>query len=55
LRPYSYALSTAGVTFVEKADEGPGVWLNARPAISDDAAVPEMPKGVAKDYDGSAM
>ena len=27
----------------------------ARPAISDEAAVPEMPEGVAKDYDGSAM
>jgi hypothetical protein len=25
------------------------------PAISDEAAVPEMPEGVAKDYNGSAM
>jgi hypothetical protein len=25
------------------------------PTISDQAAVPEMPEGVAKDYDGSAM
>jgi hypothetical protein len=25
------------------------------PSISDEAAVPEMPEGVAKDYDGSAM
>jgi hypothetical protein len=24
-------------------------------AISDEAAVPEMPESVAKDYDGSAM
>ena len=40
---------------VEEAGEGPGVWLNAEPAISDEAAVPEMPEGVAKDYDGSAM
>jgi hypothetical protein len=39
----------------KEADEGPGVWLNAEPAISDEAALPEMPEGVAKDYDGSAM
>jgi hypothetical protein len=25
------------------------------PTISDEAAVPEMPEGVAKDYDGSPM
>jgi hypothetical protein len=25
------------------------------PAISDEAAVPEMPEGIAKDYDGSPM
>jgi hypothetical protein len=31
-----------------EADEGPGVWLNAKPAISDEAAVPEMPEGVAR-------
>ena len=27
----------------------------AKPAISDEAAVPEMPEGIAKDYDGSAI
>jgi hypothetical protein len=26
-----------------------------KPAIFDEAAVPEMPEGVAKDYDGSPM
>ena len=47
--------TSAGVIFVEEADEGPGVWLNAEPAISDEAGVPEMPDDIAKDYDGSEM
>jgi hypothetical protein len=47
--------TSAGVIFVEEADEGPGAWLNAKPAISDEAAVPELPEDVAKDYDGSPM
>ena len=50
------ALESAGVIFVEENGDGPGVRLKkAKPAISDEAAVPEMPEGVAKDYDGSAM
>jgi hypothetical protein len=49
------AVKSGRGNIIEEADEGPGVWLNAEPAISDEAAVPEMPEGVAKDYDGSAM
>jgi transcriptional regulator with XRE-family HTH domain len=46
----------ADVEFIAENDGGAGVRLRkARPAISDEAAVPEMPEGVAKDYDGSAM
>jgi transcriptional regulator with XRE-family HTH domain len=48
------ALEAAGVIFVEENGEGPGVRLRkARPAISDEAAIPETPKD--KPYDGSPM
>jgi transcriptional regulator with XRE-family HTH domain len=48
------ALEVAGVIFVEENGEGPGVRLKkARPAIGDEAALPEIPKG--EPYDGSAM
>jgi hypothetical protein len=50
------ALEAAGVIFVEENGEGPGVRLRKpKPAVSDEAALPEMPKGAAKDYDGSPM
>jgi transcriptional regulator with XRE-family HTH domain len=50
------ALEAAGAIFVEENGEGPGVRLRkAKAAISDEAAVPEMPEGPAKDYDGSPM
>jgi transcriptional regulator with XRE-family HTH domain len=48
------ALESAGVIFVEENGEGPGVRLKkARPAISDEAAIPETPKG--DPYDGSPV
>jgi transcriptional regulator with XRE-family HTH domain len=49
-------LEAAGVEFI--SDNGGEAWVRlrkAKPAISNEAAVPEMPEGVAKDYDGSAM
>ena len=50
------ALEAAGVEFVADNDGSATVRLRrATPAVSDEAAVPEMPAGVAKDYDGSAM
>jgi hypothetical protein len=47
-------VQSAGVIFVEENGEGPGVRLRkGRPAISDEAAIPETPKDVP--YDGSPM
>jgi transcriptional regulator with XRE-family HTH domain len=46
-------LEAAGVEFI--ANDGGEAWVRLKPAISDEAAVPEMPEGVAKDYDGSPM
>jgi hypothetical protein len=42
-------LEAAGVAFVGEIGDA-GVRL-----LSDEAAVPEMPEGVAKDYDGSPL
>jgi transcriptional regulator with XRE-family HTH domain len=48
------ALEAAGVIFVDENGEGPGVRLRkSRPAISDEAAIPETPKD--EPYDGSPM
>lgn len=48
------ALETAGVEFIPENGGGAGVRLRkSRPAISDEAAIPETPKG--DPYDGSPM
>jgi hypothetical protein len=42
----------------DKSDAEEPFWHavdSARPAIPDEAALPEMPEDIAKDYDGSAM
>jgi transcriptional regulator with XRE-family HTH domain len=50
------SLETAGVEFIAENGGGAGVRLKMpKPTISDEAALPEMPEGAAKDYDGSAI
>jgi hypothetical protein len=51
------AISAAGVDFIEENGGGAGVRLRKpqSPAISDEAALPEMPERAADDYDGSPM
>lgn len=51
------AFSAAGVEFIEENGGGAGVRFRVpqAPAISDEAALPEMPKSAADDYDGGPM
>jgi hypothetical protein len=51
------ALESAGVEFID-FDGRPALRLAGKPqspVISDEAALPEIPKGAEKDYNGSAM
>jgi hypothetical protein len=51
------AFSAAGVEFIEENGGGAGVRFRKpqSPAISDEAALPEMPERAADDYDGAPM